>query len=339
MNRAVNGFLNTRHLFIINPVSFGRRTDMDAVMLDIENCFAELGMLDYAFFVSRFPRDAIGEIRRFAGEAGKKKTIRIYAVGGDGILFDCLNGVIGLENAELAAIPYGNSNDFVRAFGEGKEALFRDIKKQAVSPVIPTDVIFCGNNYALNTCTIGMEAYAVHKAAELHALYTPYLTKFSLPIRKALYDFTFFWAGVISAFTPSIIKQKYTITIDGEEFSGNYATINIANGPCYGGDKNAAIAAMPDDGLLDALLFNSTNSLNVIRIGADYLYGKYRKYPSYITYKRATEVTVRSEEPLVLQLDGEIFLDTNITAKIIPRAVKIAAPGGSVYERMALLHE
>jgi YegS/Rv2252/BmrU family lipid kinase len=336
---ATNDYRDMKHLFIVNPVSFRRRIDMDAVMIDIENCFATLGLQDYAFYVSRFPRDAIGEIRKFAGEAGETKTVRIYAVGGDGILFDCLNGIIGLANAELAAVPYGNSNDFIRAFGEGKETLFRDIKTQILSRVIPTDVIFCGSNYALNTCTIGMEAYACHKAAELNAQYTPYWKKYPPFIRKTMYNSMFFLGGVISAYTPSITNQKYTITIDGNDFNGNYTTINIANGPCYGGDKSAAIAAIPDDGLIDVLLFSSTNSLNVLRVGSQYLYGKYNKFPSYITYKRASEVTVRSEEPLVLQLDGEIFLDTSITVKIVPRAVKIVAAGDSAYERRAVFHE
>jgi YegS/Rv2252/BmrU family lipid kinase len=269
----------------------------------------------------------------------REKTVRVYAVGGDGILFDCLNGVIGLDNTELAVIPYGNSNDFVRSFGEGKEKLFRDINTQTRASAIPTDVIFCGSNYALNTCTIGMEAYTVHKAIELNARYMRYQNKLPAKMKKLLYDFTFFCGGVISTYSTSITSQKYTVYLDGEDLSGNYTTINIANGPCYGGDKCAAIAAMPNDGLIDVLLFRSTNVLNTTRIGIEYIYGKYYKFPAYITYKRAAEITVRSDKPLIMQLDGEIFLDTNITVKIIPAAVKIVAAGNIAYERRAVLHE
>ncbi|MDR1206776.1 MAG: hypothetical protein LBL26_15055 [Peptococcaceae bacterium] len=327
------------HLFVINPMSFGRQTDLDAVTLDIQYCFAALGSADYSIYISRFPRAAIGKIREYAEEAGSGKTVRVYAVGGDGILFDCLNGVVGLPNAELAVVPYGNSNDFVRAFGEGKEKLFRDIKAQIFSGTIPTDVIFCGNNYALNTCTIGMEAYTVHKAAELNARYTPYWNKFPPRIRKFMYDFMFFLGGIISSFTVKITHQRYTVWIDGKDAGGYYTTINIANGPCYGGDKTAATAAVPDDGRIDVMLFKSTNTFNIIRVGTRYIYGKHHKFPSYISYIRASEITVRSEEPLVLQLDGEIFLDTNITVKIIPAAVRIVAAGDMPYERRAEFRE
>ncbi|MDR3335920.1 MAG: hypothetical protein LBT16_01835 [Treponema sp.] len=320
-----------KHLFIINPVSLKRQADFDVFMLNTENCLRALGIQDYFMHVSRFPRDAIAVIRRYAKDAGTGAAIRVYAVGGDGILFDCLNGVVGLANIELAPVPYGNSNDFVRAFGEGKNDLFRNITLMALAPSIATDVIFYGNNYALNTCTIGIEAYAVHKAAELNTRYKSNWNRLPFPVRKFMYDFMFFWGGVISAFSPRIINQKYKITIDGKDFSGSYATINIANGACYGGDKKAAIAAVPDDGLLDVLLFKSTNTLNVVKIGTQYLYGKYYKFPSYISYRKAAEIAVRSDEPLVLQLDGEIFIDTNITVKVVPSAVRIVAPDNLSY--------
>jgi YegS/Rv2252/BmrU family lipid kinase len=308
-------------------------------MREIRHCFAAPDAADHSVYLSRFPRAAIGKIREYAKEAGDGAVVRVYAVGGDGILFDCLNGVVGLSNAELAVVPYGNSNDFVRAFGEGKEKLFRNIQSQVRARAIPTDVIFCGNNYALNTCTIGMEAYTVHKAAELNARYTPYWNKCPARVRKFMYDFMFFWGGVLSAFSLKITQQRYTVLIDGRSADGPYTTINIANGPCYGGDKNAAIAAAPDDGQIDILLFKSTNTFNVIRVGMEYIYGNYHKFPSYISYVRASEITVRSEEPLVLQLDGEIFLDTNITIKIIPAAVRIVAVGDTPYERRAEFRE
>lgn len=320
----------------MNPVSFGRRADMNIVARNAREGFAALGVRDFRIYVSRFPRDAIGEIRRYAAEASEQ-NLRVYAVGGDGILFDCLNGVVGLDRVELAVIPYGNSNDFVRAFGEGKENSFRDIRAQITARSIPTDVIFCGSNYALNTCTIGLESYAAYKASELNTQYMPYRNKLPAPMRKKVYDFMFFWGGVIAAFTSKVVIQKYTISIDGKDFSGSYAGINIANGPCYGGDKYAAIAAVPDDGQLDALLFRSANTLNVLRIGLKYVYGEYSKFPDRILYRKASEITVRSSEPLVLQLDGELFFDTNITIKIVPSAVKIVAVGDLTYERRAAL--
>jgi YegS/Rv2252/BmrU family lipid kinase len=326
------------HLIIINPVSFSSKIDLEKYVLETENLFADIGKESFVH-VSRFPRDAIMTIRKFIALKKPETIIRVYAVGGDGILFDCLNGIIGLGNAELAPVPYGHSNDFVRSFGNGKLNLFLDIKTLASAPVIPTDVIFCGNNYALNTCTIGMEAYTVHKAVEYNTRFKDIWNKMPRSIGNFLYDFMFFWAGVVSSMSRSITSQEYDILIDGDAITGPFTTINIANGPCYGGDKNAAIAAVPDDGLLDVLLFKTTNRPNIVRVGTRYIYGGYRNFPKYISYRRGKEITVRSIKPMVLQLDGEIFFDKNITFKVIPKAVKIVAPGGINYEQKDVIDE
>jgi YegS/Rv2252/BmrU family lipid kinase len=278
-------------------------------------------------------------IRKYLAKTKAGTTVRVYAIGGDGILFDCLNGVIGLENSELAVVPHGNSNDFVRAFGEGKHELFRDIEAQAAAEAITTDVIFCGNNYALNTCCVGMEAYTVHKAVELNTRHKGRWDRLPRPFGKFFYDFMFFWAGIVSSMSRSITSQQYDVMIDGRSLSGAYTTINIANGPCYGGDKNAAVAALPDDGLLDVLLFKTTNYLNIVMVGTRYIYGGYKRFPQYISYYRAKEVTISSKRPMVLQLDGEIFFDTTITIKIIPAAVKIVAVNGLKYNIRATLDE
>jgi diacylglycerol kinase family enzyme len=40
----------------------------------------------------------------------------------------------------------------------------------------------------------------------------------------------------------------------------------------------------------------------------------------------------------MINLDGEVFLDTNITVELIPGAVKIAAPGNLSYQRRGVFH-
>jgi YegS/Rv2252/BmrU family lipid kinase len=327
-----------QHFFIINPVSFPQREDMDKVTAEIRDYFA-VSEEKHIIHVSRFPRDAIRTIREYLRITDPETIVRVYAVGGDGILFDCLNGVVGFKNAELATVPYGNSNDFLRAFGEGKRELFQNIAAQAVSPSIPTDIIFCGNNYALNTCTIGMEAYTIHRAVALNTQYKNVWRRLPRRMRKFMYDFMFWVGGVISSMSPSITNRRYSVWMDGKEFPGNYATINIANGPCYGGDKCAAIAAVPDDGLLDVMLFKSAGRFQIVRVGTRYIYGKYRLFPNFVSYGQAAEIAVRSDGPMVLQLDGELLFDTNIRVKIIPKAVSIVAVNGSRYERRATLNE
>jgi diacylglycerol kinase family enzyme len=307
---------------------------MEAVIADIRRYFQSRMIDDPVIHISRFPRDAIAVIRSYFTELNSSETVRVYAVGGDGILFDCLNGVVGLPNAELAIVPYGRTNDVVRAFGENKNDLFRDISLQVTSPTIPTDIIYCGSVYALNFCTVGVESDAIMKALEFNKVLESRKGIFRW-LNDALYHILYYVGGIQAAFNKPVISQHYTLTIDGEQLAGQYCSINIANGPCYGGDKNAVITAVPDDGLLDALFFKSTKSLKILNEMVPYTMGRYANYLGDFIWKRVRKVAIHSDAPLYIDLDGEVFFDTNITVEVMPAAVKIVAVKGLKYERRA----
>jgi diacylglycerol kinase family enzyme len=312
---------------------------METVIAGIRRYFHDSHGEEPLVHVSRFPRDAIAVIRNYFKELEGKKftsneTVRVYAVGGDGILFDCLNGVVGLPNAELAIVPYGRTNDVVRAFGENKNELFRDISLQATSPAIPTDIIYCGSVYALNFCTVGVESDAIMKTLELNKILESRRGIFRW-LNDTLYLILYYLGGIYAAFNKPLITQQYNLTVDGEDLTGRYCSINIANGPCYGGDKNAVITAVPDDGFLDALFFKSTNSLKILGEMIPYTKGRYADYGDDFIWKRVRKVVIRSGSPLSIDLDGEVFFDTNITVEVVPAAVKVVAVKGLKYARRA----
>ena len=319
-----------KHLFVINPRSFPVQAGQDKVIKEIEACFSAPNGAEHAILLSRYTRDAIGLIRKWIKEYQGGETIRVYAVGGDGILFDCLNGIVGLPNTELAAIPYGTANDFIRSFGEGQKEHFRNIKLQTTSQAIPTDIIHCGNNYAINFCTVGLESDAIMSALNLYNGISPHIRKFQR-LNKFVYTKLFLLGGAMAVFNKKILNQHYAVTIDGEDLSGVYGTISIANGPCYGVDMNPVITAMPDDGFFDALFFHSSSSFKTASIIPNYLKGKFRNYPDYFIWKRFKRIEIRSKDPLLVDLDGEVFIDTSITVEIIPQAIMFTTPGGLAY--------
>jgi YegS/Rv2252/BmrU family lipid kinase len=319
------------HLFILNPRSFRYRDgpDIDMILNEITGCFHSGTQEVYRIHVSRYPRDAVGVIRRFAAEAGEGVIIRVYAVGGDGILFDCLNGIVGLVNMELAIIPYGSSNDFALSFGNGKEELFRDIAKQVSAGTVKTDIINCGSNYALNFCAVGVESVAVIYAQRLMQVFDWAIRLTRRRIIPMLYSI----GGVIAILDRRTREQRYRVTLDGERADGAYTVINIANGPCYGGNMSAVTSAMPDDGVLDMLLLKSGSALRILKMLPRYLQGGYYRYPEWFSYRRARQVKISSEIPISVNLDGEMFFDTNLALEIIPQAVDVVAVDNLKYER------
>jgi diacylglycerol kinase family enzyme len=326
-----------KHLFIINPVSFAGETSMEGFIAHIKEQFETYVREEYAIRISRFPRHAIRTVWRYVTQAGPETKVRVYAVGGDGILFDCLNGLVGLPNAELALIPLGRTNDFVRSFGEGLEDTFRDIPLLASAPTLPTDILHCGSNYALNLCTVGLESAAIIRAVDLQQKLKS-LPRF-LGNSNRVYNATYYMGGLAAMFDRKMLTQKYAISVDGKDLSGNYANLNIANGPCYGGDKSAVVTAVPDDGLMDMLLFKATGTLRGLSRMMPYTRGRYQRFPGDFALKRGKTISIRSKDPLMINLDGEAFLDTNITVELIPGAVKIVAPSNLRYKKGAVFHE
>jgi diacylglycerol kinase family enzyme len=258
----------------------------------------------------------------------------VYAVGGNGILFDCLNGIVGIADAELATVPYGSTNDFVRSFGEDKLPLFRDIARQVCAGTVKTDIIYCGSNYAINFCTVGVESASIMRTMGLtRAL------EWAIRLSRRIVPLIFILGGVASLWDKRVREQHYSIVIDGERVEGNFSTVNIANGPCYGGNKSAVTSALPDDGVLDVLLLKSVSVLQGLKIIPRYLRGRYYKYPELFRYRRARRVEISSETPILVNLDGEVFFDTSLAVEVAPQAVNIVAVDGLTYERRAEARE
>jgi diacylglycerol kinase family enzyme len=316
------------HFFIINPKSFPRKGEQEGIISHIESYFAARRIPGLFYHVSRYPRDAISVLRKYLALTEPETIVRVYAVGGDGIAFDCLNGIVGLPNAELAVLPYGGGSDFVRAFGEDRYEEFRDIGLQVEAPVIPTDIIHCANNYALNFCAVGLEAASV-----IHAM--PLIKRFEKTrnMFPALTGVFYTLGGIIASFDKKLSGQRYELRIDGDDFSGRYGVINVANGPYYGSGKSAVSTAVPDDGLLDVLVARKMGSLKTLGLQPAYPGGKNYKYPKHCFLRRAKKVSIRSEDSLMVNLDGEAFFDSHLTIEIIHRAVKIAAVNGAAYQK------
>jgi diacylglycerol kinase family enzyme len=314
------------HLFIINPKAFSQKSQIDALISRIELFFKEGNGEKFSIHISRFPRDAIIVIRRYLKNITGETRVRVYAAGGDGVGFCCLNGIIGTPNTELALLPYGTGNDFVRAFGKEHYGEFRDLALQTGAPVTPTDVIKCNNNYALNYCMVGGEAIGLLKSLPLTRRFEKLRRLF-----PGLNPLLHIIGAFIGSFDTELCNQDYEISADGEVFRDRYTTINIANGPWYAAGNSANPDAIPTDGFLDLLIGQKTGPVLTMLITPFYLRGLWRVFPRRFTYRRVKRVSIRSSKPLIVNIDGELFFDTGVEVEIVPAAVNIAAVNGLEY--------
>lgn len=324
----------TRHLFVLNPGSFLNMEELENVINLIHQVFQTPGNGDHAIHVSRFPRDATGFVSSYAKNLADEITLRVYAVGGDGILFDCLNGVISRPNTAIGAVPYGRINSFVQGFGKKNSGHFHDFFRQLGASTVPMDVIHCGNNCALNFCNVGTASQAILKSMKFQA-YTEEGGILSRWLGHELKDSWYYAGAVAACFSPTTLKRYYHVEIDGENCSGYYRNIFIANGSCFRDQYCPAPDAMPNDGMMDVLFSRSANSLTTLFQLPFYLRGHYNSFPRNFFMKRARKISIQSEYPLSINLDDVAFFEPEFTAELQPAAVQFIDPTGENYQGAA----
>jgi diacylglycerol kinase family enzyme len=238
---------------------------------------------------------------------------------------------MGLKNVELAAIPYGYTNNFIRGFDKNERNLFRLMSQQYDAPVIPMDVMRCGNNYALNYCVVGIEAEAVQRAGKIRDR----MEKSNLLNRwlsRQFYTLLYYAGGLDACSDKKLLYQQYEINIDGEKFTGAYQGVSISNGPYYGGNMHPINDAMPNDGVLDMLTIRSKNVLRASCFFPFYVSGHYQMFPRSFTIRRGKKITIRSENILSISMDGIVFFEPELDIELLPAAVNFVDAGRRGYK-------
>ena len=313
-----------KHIFISDPKSFeGQQWKMGGVLNTITQYFKTQEKPNFSTVFTKYPREAMGLIQSQISKGDADEQIRVYAIGGDDIIFDCLNGIAGLPDVELAIVPYGQANTFARSFGEENEEAMRDIISLTTAPVIHTDIISAGSYYAINGCAIGFTPAIAYKMKQINAQSPKGLNRFTTLAYLFLTTLT-------SIFNLDITARRYTITIDGKDYSGNYSLISIVNTPFFGHTKAPLQGAMPNDGLLEIILIKAADPLLTFRSLRNYSRGA---IPGNSVRLQATSVEIHSDESMWIQTDNDYFLDTSITITLLPEAVPIVTANNMMYKR------
>jgi len=311
-----------KHVFVIDPDAFsGQQWRMDGLLDVIGQYFRTQEKPDFTTVVSKFPREAVGFVQRQVDEAAGD-TVRVYAVGGDGVLFDCLNAVVGQPNMELAVFPQG-VNNFIRSFGDGKAEAFKNIASITSAPVIPTDVVAVGNTFAISGCTVGFTPAVAMSTRDLGNLNIARgLNRYIAGLRR-------FFTSLSFIFDRNIIARQYKISIDDKDHSGAYSLVSIVNGPHFGRKRTGLPDVKLDDGFVDVILFKSASVLATL---INLRRSSRGKLPSGCVRVKAKKVEMRSDKPMWIQTDSEYLMDTNITFEVLPGAVQVVAVDNLTYQ-------
>jgi diacylglycerol kinase (ATP) len=300
-----------KHIFIINP-NAGKTNRVKEISDKLKSYD---GRMSYEIYVTKSRGDAQSFVRSYLTSHPQNETYRFYACGGDGTLYDVVNGIYGFKNASLACLALGSGNDFVKNFRD-KAPLFKDIDKAINGKEKPIDLIKVNDKYCINITNYGFDGEVT--AAQLRFKRIPFVTG------PAAYN--------LAAVTSLLFKmnQYLKVTLDGKQiFEGTGLLAIVANGYCYGGGFYCAPKAVIDDGLLDLCVisrvskFKAASFMKIFKKGEHLTDPKTKKIVTYLTGK---EVTIESDHKVAYAIDGEVYFEPKITCTLLPQALKFVIP-------------
>lgn len=147
-----------KHIFIINPTA-GKGKAAKKI-IPVINSYCKTHKLDAQLYVTKFSGDGMKYVEEIAKRG---EPVRFYSCGGDGTLYEVVNGAYKYPNAEVACLPLGSGNDFARLFG--KRENLTSLDSQVNGSVHKLDLIKCGDKVAVNQCSMGIDAEVCAKQA------------------------------------------------------------------------------------------------------------------------------------------------------------------------------
>jgi len=300
-----------RSLFIVNPVAAGGKTG--SVWPAIEE---ELHSLNVSFD-HRFT-EAPNHATTLAREAVQEGYDMVVAVGGDGTVNEVVNGLMtpGSEKADalLGIVITGRGSDLARTVG------------------VPADYAeACARLTGDRTMTVDLGLVEFYQEGEKRERYFVNVGGggFDGEACVRANRAPNFMGGTIpylsSLVTTLITYRNKPITLilddrDPIEMVAN--SVIVANCQYFGGGMRIAPDADPNDGLFDVITIGDVDKIEFLMTVPKVYDGTHLTHPQVDAY-RAKRVELRSKEPLLLQVEGEVCGQTPLTFTIVPSALEI----------------
>ena len=229
----------------------------------------------------------------------------IVCLGGDGTIFEIVNGLRG-RFMTLYFAPCGTGNDFVRMLDLPKDPL-EALRVQLDGKPRAIDVGQVNDCYFLNVSGGGFDVEVLRQAGRFKKL-----GKGLLP----------YFLGILAAlrlFRPLDIE----LTINGKTEKRAVTIISVGNGRYFGGGMKAVPHAEIGDGLFDVIVVDKVNRLAILRLLSKFISGRHTELP--IAHEaRCTALTIRCPG-MTVNMDGELKQMDKAEYRILPGAAQVMA--------------
>lgn len=238
----------------------------------------------------------------------------VLAAGGDGTLFEVLNGLYAhspQRRVPLGLVPVGTGNAFARDLGlmPGDWASgIGIIRAGTVRRVDVGRVSFGedGSYHFLNIVGAGLPVDAMRTAEHLKSL------------GRSAYSLAAMWRAVLLKTYPLVVE------IDGDRIEQEAVFVEVSNTRYTGTSFLMAPSARYDDGLLDVTLLRRLPRRRLLRLFPSIYSGRHVEYPEVLT-RQARRVRLLAPAGLQLAPDGEFRGRLPATVECLPGDLAIFA--------------
>jgi diacylglycerol kinase (ATP) len=266
-----------------------------------------LARLSFAFETAETHR--AGHATALAAEAARARVSLVVSVGGDGTLNEVVNGVAPLRAEHpvtVGALMTGRGRDACSNLGlirDPRRAARRLVEGRPAARDLGLAVWPGGRRFFLGWAGAGFDAVVAGRAGSRGGRLT-YLRAVVTSVRD---------------YRPA----EVTVTRpDAEGYYGPTASVVVCNGPSFGGGMRIAPDARADDGLLDVVRLGALGRAELIRWLPTVYWGGHLANPKISTW-RATSTRITCDDPLSVQIDGELGAHTPLDVTVQPAALRL----------------
>lgn len=266
--------------------------------------------VDFEPHYTRAPGEGIELARRLS-----ERHATLLVAGGDGSWLEAVNGaMLAPRHPVMGLLPTGTGNDFAKMLGYGND--WREAcRRIAAGRTRRVDIGCCGYDgtgslYFANGAGIGFDAQVSREARRIRYLRG-----------NAVYLLAVLRTLMLRYATPHV-----TIEHDQGKLEQSITLVAAANGQCYGGAFHIAPGAAIDSGFLEVVCARGLGRLRILGLLPKVLRGTHLGDPA-VTTLRSRRLTIESDVPLPLHLDGEVVSNeaTRLEIEILPGALEVHA--------------
>ncbi len=240
----------------------------------------------------------------------------ILVAGGDGSVYDVLNGLLShpsynAAQFKLAVYPIGTGNDFARftKMPFSPEGFAKEIKA-GYSEFFDAGKIVFGSKtprYFINVAGLGFDAQVAERANIMKKKGFSGVSTYVLALLTTLFRYR---------------EIDCTIELDGKSFRAAIFTLLVGNGTHAGNGMRLAPDASPQDGYFHVTCVTKISRRKIVANIHRIFSGNFKHFKEVEIYK-SQSLRVFSNAQITFQADGELLQAAAAEFKILPNAIQL----------------